>query len=98
MAMGYRSAQPPSISPATSMQPDSVLFRFLRVFALLSAQFPLDLDFAKCEEFFMRIVSRKAIREATAKQANGVHYLNPWYEIAKQADWKNFAEVRNSWR
>ena len=30
--------------------------------------------------------------------ANGVHYLNPWYEIAKQADWKNFAEVRNSWR
>jgi len=69
MAMGYRSAQPPSISPATSMQPDSVLFRFLRVFALLSAQFPLDLDFAKCEEFFMRIVSRKAIREATAKHS-----------------------------
>jgi len=46
----------------------------------------------------MRIVSRKAIREATAKHAEWGASLNAWYKIAKQADWKNFAEVRNSWR
>jgi hypothetical protein len=24
--------------------------------------------------------------------------LNAWYKVAKNADWRNFAEVRNSWR
>ena len=45
--------------------------------------------------FFMR---RKAIREATAKHSEWAASLNAWYKIAKNADWKNFAEVRNSWR
>jgi mRNA interferase HigB len=46
----------------------------------------------------MRIVSRKAIREAAAKHSEWSTSLNAWYKIAKNADWKNFAEVRNSWR
>lgn len=46
----------------------------------------------------MRIVSRKAIREATAKHSEWGASLNAWFKIAKGADWENFAEVRNSWR
>src|SRR5947207_13808697 len=46
----------------------------------------------------MPIVSRKAIRAATAKHTECGASLTAWYKIAKQADWKNFADVRNSWR
>jgi mRNA interferase HigB len=46
----------------------------------------------------MRIVRRKAIREAAAKHSEWGASLNAWYKIAKNADWKNFTEVRNSWR
>jgi Uncharacterized protein conserved in bacteria len=46
----------------------------------------------------MRIVSRKAIREATAKHGEWEASLNARYKIVREADWKNFAEVRNSWR
>ena len=48
--------------------------------------------------FLMRIVSRKAIRDAVASHSEWGASLNAWYKIAKNADWKNFAEVRNSWR
>jgi len=46
----------------------------------------------------MRILSRKAIREATVRHREWGASLNAWYKIAKNADWKNFAEVRSSWR
>ncbi len=46
----------------------------------------------------MRIVSRKAIREATAKHSEWGASLNAWYKITKNADWKNFADLRNSWK
>jgi mRNA interferase HigB len=46
----------------------------------------------------MRIVSRKAIREASAKHPEWSASLNAWYKITKNADWKNSADVRNSWR
>jgi mRNA interferase HigB len=46
----------------------------------------------------MRIVSRKAIRQATAKHSEWGASLNAWYKIAKNADWKNFTDVRNSWK
>jgi len=48
--------------------------------------------------FFMRIVSRKAIREATAKHSEWGASLNAWYKITRNADWKSFADVRNSWK
>lgn len=46
----------------------------------------------------MRIVSRKMIREATARHSEWGASLNAWYKITKNADWKTFADVRNSWR
>ncbi len=46
----------------------------------------------------MRIVSRKAIRDASARHSEWSASLRAWYKIAKSADWKNFAEVRSSWR
>ena len=46
----------------------------------------------------VRMVSRKAIREATSRHSEWGASLNAWYEIAKDVEWKNFAEVRNSWR
>ena len=46
----------------------------------------------------MRVVSRKAIREATAKHSEWAASLNAWYKIAANADWKDFSDVRNSWK
>jgi len=46
----------------------------------------------------MRIVSRKAIREASARHREWGASLNAWYKIAKSADWKNFADIRDSWK
>ncbi len=46
----------------------------------------------------MRIVSRKAIREASAKHSEWGACLDAWYKVAKNADWKNFTDVRNSWK
>ena len=46
--------------------------------------------------FFMRVVSRKAIREATARHSEWGASLNAWYKITKNADWKSFADVRNT--
>ena len=45
----------------------------------------------------MRIVSRKAITEAAARHSEWSASLNAWYKINKNADWKNFTDVRNSW-
>jgi mRNA interferase HigB len=46
----------------------------------------------------MRIVSRKAIREAAVRHSEWNASLNAWYKIAKNAYWKNFSDLRNSWR
>jgi mRNA interferase HigB len=46
----------------------------------------------------VRIVSRRAIREATARHSEWGASLSAWYKIAKNADWKNLTEVRNSWK
>jgi mRNA interferase HigB len=44
------------------------------------------------------MVSRKAIRGATARHSEWGASLNAWYKITNDADWKNSAEVRNSWK
>jgi len=46
----------------------------------------------------MRVVSRKAIRDASARHSEWGTSLNAWYKIASNADWKSFADVRNSWK
>jgi mRNA interferase HigB len=63
-----------------------------------SPNLPLDAIFAKREDRPMRIVSRKAIREATVAHSECGASLNAWYQAARNADWKNFAEVRNTWK
>jgi len=61
-------------------------------------RFPLTSDFAQCEDSFVRIISRKAIIQATAKHSEWGASLNAWYKITRNADWTNFADVRNSWK
>lgn len=46
----------------------------------------------------MRIVSRKAVREAIAEHGEWEASLNAWFKITLQADWKSFADVRDTWR
>src|SRR5689334_13603920 len=46
----------------------------------------------------VRIVSRKMIREAVTRHREWGASLHAWYKIAKNADWKSFADLRNSWR
>ena len=46
----------------------------------------------------MRILSRKAIREATAKHSEWGASLNASYKVSRSVDWKDFADVRNSWK
>ena len=46
----------------------------------------------------MRVVSRKAIREATAEHSEWGASLNAWYKITEKADWQSFADVRRSWK
>jgi mRNA interferase HigB len=46
----------------------------------------------------MRVVSREAMKEAAAGHSEWGASLNAWYKIAKNADWKTFADVRGSWK
>jgi mRNA interferase HigB len=46
----------------------------------------------------MRIVSRKALREATAEHGEWGASLSAWYKITRETDWKTFADVRKSWK
>jgi mRNA interferase HigB len=69
----------------------------LPLFSFPKPKIPVDPNFAKCEDMSMRIVSRKAIREAIAEHGEWKASLSAWYKIASNADWGNFAEVRNSW-
>ena len=48
--------------------------------------------------FGVRILSRKRIREASAKHPEWEASLAAWYRITKGADWKNFPDVKRSWR
>jgi len=46
----------------------------------------------------MRIVSRKALREAASSHSEWAASLNAWYKVARGANWKNFADVRMAWK
>ena len=48
--------------------------------------------------FAVRIISRKAIIDASAKHAEWAVSLNAWYKITKAADWNNFEQVKASWK
>ena len=46
----------------------------------------------------MRIISRKALTDASARHGEWGASLNAWYKIAKVANWRNFEDVRSSWK
>ena len=48
----------------------------------------------------MRIISRKALREhwESPNRGDSEEPLKAWYAIAKHAEWKNFAEVKEQFR
>ena len=45
----------------------------------------------------MHVISRKKIREAVAKHPQWNASLANWYTISKQAEWRHFADVKQSW-
>ena len=48
--------------------------------------------------FDVRVISRKMIRESSKRHPEWATSLNTWFKLAKNADWKHFADVRNSWK
>ena len=56
--------------------------------------------FAVCEHCdqptTMRIISKKKLREFWALYPDAQRPLQTWFDIADEAAWRNFAEVRNS--
>jgi len=48
--------------------------------------------------FIVWIISPKKIREAVAEHSEWEASLNSWRKITKLADWKNFPDVKRSWR
>lgn len=48
--------------------------------------------------FAVRIISRKALTEASVKHPEWAASLFAWYKITKSANWQSFQDVRNSWR
>jgi mRNA interferase HigB len=47
---------------------------------------------------FLRVVSRKKIREAIEGHAEWEASLDAWYKVAKAADWRHFPDVRQTWK
>jgi mRNA interferase HigB len=48
--------------------------------------------------YIVRIISPKRIREAIEEHGEWRSSLISWLKIAKSADWKNFPEVKRTWR
>jgi mRNA interferase HigB len=46
----------------------------------------------------MRVVTKKRIKETSAVHSEWKASLQAWYKAASAADWKNFPEVRQSWK
>lgn len=46
----------------------------------------------------MRIITRKRIKAAIDEHSEWRASLESWLKIAIEADWKNFPEVKQSWR
>lgn len=46
----------------------------------------------------MRIISRSKLREFWRRRPEAEGPLAQWYKVASRAEWKNFAEVRDTFR
>jgi mRNA interferase HigB len=47
---------------------------------------------------FMHVISKKKLREFWEKHAKSRSPLEAWYQVAKQAEWHNFAELRHAFK
>jgi mRNA interferase HigB len=43
----------------------------------------------------VRVISRKALREFSAKHANSLGALEAWYLVTKRASWRNVSELKS---
>src|SRR5260370_32166143 len=46
----------------------------------------------------MHVISKKKLREFWARYPKAKSPLEAWYQIAKQAEWEKFAEVRQTFK
>ena len=44
----------------------------------------------------MHVISRKKLKEATARHGELAGPLDAWFRIVKKAEWKNLTDVRNT--
>ena len=44
----------------------------------------------------MHVISKKKLREFWEKHPRAKSPLEAWYQVAKQAEWQNFADVRRT--
>jgi mRNA interferase HigB len=54
----------------------------------------LDILFALCEQWRVRVISHKAIRDFVQMHPDSKMALNSWHALAKQASWKNLPEIK----
>jgi mRNA interferase HigB len=54
--------------------------------------------FTICKDVSVRIITKKRIKEASREHPEWKASLESWHKITKAADWKNFPEVKQSWR
>ena len=46
----------------------------------------------------MRVIAKRRLMELAAKHGDCVDQVADWYRIARRSDWRNLAEVRESFR
>ena len=58
---------------------------------------PLDCDFALCEDWFVRVISPKRIREVISEHPDWETSLLSWHKIARDAHWRHFEDIKQAW-
>jgi mRNA interferase HigB len=46
----------------------------------------------------MRVIAKRRLMELVAKHGDCVDQVADWYRVARRSDWRNLAEVRESFR
>ncbi len=58
----------------------------------------LDREFTICKDVSVRIITKKRIRDAITEHSEWKASLESWHKITRAADWKNFPDIKQSWR
>jgi len=57
-----------------------------------------DKEFTICKDVSVRIITKKRIKDVISEHSEWKASLESWHKITKMADWKNFPDVKQSWR